>query len=277
MSTNAKSVPPHGTLHARDLRHLRAVHAAAAAEPVDRLRRVLEAESFTLHYQPIVRLSDGALAHHEALLRIPDEFDGTLLAPGRYLQAAERSGMIGEIDRAVLARAVRTLAESDAFADRGLAVNISALSATDPSLPLEIEERLARWDVDPARLILEVTETAAIADMSSAKAFCERVIDLGCAIAIDDFGAGFGSFQYLKHLPFDYLKIDGDFIRALPVSHTDQLVVRALAGLVSEMGRETIAEFVGDEQTVELLREYGVDYAQGYAVGAPAPQPLLAG
>ena len=92
---------------------------------------------------------------------------------------------------------------------------------------------------------------------------------LGCSIALDDFGAGFGSFQYLKQLPFSHLKIDGDFIRRLPVSRTDQLVVKALAGVVRGMGRETIAEFVGDEPTVSMLRAYGVDYAQGYEIGRP--------
>ena len=97
------------------------------------------------------------------------------------------------------------------------------------------------------------------------------MLALGCAVALDDFGAGFGSFQYLKHLPFSYLKIDGDFIRRLPVSRTDQLVVRALVGVVRGMGRQTIAEFVGDEPTMSMLRSYGVDYAQGFEVGRPRP------
>ena len=124
---------------------------------------------------------------------------------------------------------------------------------------------------DPSLLVIEVTETAAISDMDSAKAFCGGVLALGCEVALDDFGVGFGSFQYLKHLPFSYLKIDGDFIRGLPSSRTDQLVVRALAGVVRGMGRRTIAEFVGDEPTMEMLRDYKVDYAQGFQVGRPAP------
>jgi EAL domain-containing protein (putative c-di-GMP-specific phosphodiesterase class I) len=108
--------------------------------------------------------------------------------------------------------------------------------------------------------------------MGRARAFCEGVRALGCGVALDDFGSGFGSFQYLKHLPFDFLEIDGDFIRALPSSPTDQLVVRALVDVVAGMGRRTIAEFVGDAATLEMLREYGVDYAQGYEVGRPAPR-----
>src|SRR6202011_2478152 len=117
-------------------------------------------------------------------------------------------------------------------------------------LPPRMGGALPRRAVDPSRLILEVTETAAISNMGRARAFCEGVQALGCAVALDDFGSGFGSFQYLKHLPFDFLKIDGDYIRGLPASATDQLVVKALADVVSGMGRLTIAEFVGDGATL---------------------------
>jgi len=120
------------------------------------------------------------------------------------------------------------------------------------------------------------TETAAITDMARARRFCESVQGLGCAVALDDFGAGYGSFQYLKHLPFSYLKIDGEFIRGLPGSRTDQLVVEAIAGIVRGMGRRTIAEFVGDEATLSMLDGYGVDYAQGFAIGRPRPVLALA-
>jgi EAL domain-containing protein (putative c-di-GMP-specific phosphodiesterase class I) len=135
-----------------------------------------------------------------------------------------------------------------------------------------IERELARHRVDPDRLIVEVTETAAISDMRQAVAFCEGVHTLGSAVALDDFGAGFGSFHYLKHLPFRYLKIDGDFIRALPTSRKDQLVVQALVGVARGMGKQTIAEYVGDEPTMRLLRDYGVDYAQGFQLGRPRCQ-----
>jgi len=157
-----------------------------------------------------------------------------------------------------------------------IALNLSALSVTDPAMLGYLERALEHHEVDPSRLVIEVTETTAISDMESAKSFCAGVLALGCAVALDDFGAGFGSFQYLKHLPFTYLKIDGDFIRRLPVSRTDQLVVRALAGVVRGMGRRTIAEFVGDETTMSMLRSYGVDYAQGFEIGRPSPDLLLA-
>jgi len=236
---------------------------------LQRLRRALAEDLFVLHYQPIVSLEDGALSHHEALLRLADEPQG-LIAPGSFLPAAERYGLIRDIDRMVLERVTALLgAQQDGGVS--IAMNLSALSVTDPAMLSYLERALEHHEVNPTQLVIEVTETAAISDMESARSFCAGVLALGCAVALDDFGAGFGSFQYLKHLPFTYLKIDGDFIRRLPVSRTDQLVVRALAGVVRGMGRRTIAEFVGDETTLGMLRSYGVDYAQGFEIGRPSP------
>ena len=249
-----------------------------------RLRRALDEDLFVLHFQPIVSLADGSISHHEALLRLADEPAGGLVAPGRFLPAAERYGLIREIDRMVLDRVAALLGEQTLGAAHGLedrppariAMNLSAVSVTDPAMLAYLERRLALHGADPSLLVIEVTETAAISDMRSARAFCAGVLAAGCGVALDDFGAGFGSFQYLKHLPFSFLKIDGDFIRGLPVSRTDQLVVKALAGVVRGMGRQTIAEFVGDAATMSMLRCYGVDYAQGYEVGRPSPELLLA-
>jgi EAL domain-containing protein (putative c-di-GMP-specific phosphodiesterase class I) len=247
-----------------------------------RLRRALEDDLFVLHYQPIVSLADGRISHHEALVRLADEPGGGVVGPASFLPAAERYGLIGAIDAMVLEKVAAMLGGStadpaDGGADRqtpGIAMNLSALSVTDPTMLGQIERALERHRVDPSGLVIEVTETASISDMRRAREFCTGVQRLGCTVALDDFGAGFGSFHYLKHLPFDYLKIDGDFIRGLPRSAHDQLVVKALVGLVGEMGQRTIAEFVGDRETLELLREYGVDYAQGFQIGRPAPMPI---
>ncbi len=149
-------------------------------------------------------------------------------------------------------------------------MNLSAVSLTDRDMLAHVQRGLARHGVDPSRLVIEVTETASISDMQRARDFCAGVQRLGCAVALDDFGAGFGSFHYLKHLPFRYLKIDGAFIRGLAGSPHDQLVVKALVGLVRGMGQRTIAEFVGDDTTLLLLRELGVDYAQGFRGRAAA-------
>jgi EAL domain-containing protein (putative c-di-GMP-specific phosphodiesterase class I) len=237
-----------------------------------RLRRALREDLFVLHYQPIVCLRSGEVSHYEALVRLADEPGAPPIAPGAFLPAAERYGLIAEIDRLVIDRAVALLGGELAEHDVSLAVNLSALTITDAGTLGHIERALARHRVSPARLTLEVTETAAIANMGQAKAFCQAAAALGCAIALDDFGVGFGSFYYIKRLPFDYLKIDGDFIRELACSAQDRLMVQALVLLARGLGMRTIAEFVGDAPTLALLRELGVDYAQGFEVGRPQPQ-----
>jgi EAL domain-containing protein (putative c-di-GMP-specific phosphodiesterase class I) len=239
-----------------------------------RLRRALRGGLFELRFQPIAALADGTVSHYEALLRLADVPGGALVAPTMFLPAAERCGLVVEIDQMVLSRVLALMGRS-ALGERAcVAVNLSAVSVTEPSMLAHIESELERYGVDPAQLVIEVTETAAIRSMRTAAHFCERLNALGCAVALDDFGAGFGSLQYLKRLHFDFLKIDGDFVRSLPSSHNDQLVVRALVGVARGMGKRTIAEYVGDERTFELLRALDVDFAQGYHVGRP--QPLCA-
>jgi EAL domain-containing protein (putative c-di-GMP-specific phosphodiesterase class I) len=240
--------------------------AQAFSAGLARLQCAIEHGLFMLHFQPIVSIPDRRVSHHEALLRLADRPDGGLIEPGRFLPAAERYGLIGEIDRMVVDRVAAILAEETSAR---ITVNVSALSVTDPSMLAHIEQRLDWYGVEPARLLVEITETAAITDMAGAREFCMGVLTLGCGLALDDFGAGFGSLQYLKRLPFSHLKIDGEFIRRLPASRIDQLLVGALAEVVRGMGAKTIAEFVGDEETLRLLHSYGVDYAQGFAVGRP--------
>ena len=251
--------------------------AAAQRRPwLERLRRALEEDLFVLHYQPIVSLTDGGVVHYEALLRLADEPEGRLIAPARFLPAAERYGLITEIDRMVLEKVTAMLGSGGGQSGVGecgvgVAMNLSALSVTEGGMLSDIQRALERHGADPARLVVELTETAAISDMKRASAFCAGVHELGSSIALDDFGVGFGSFGYLKRLPFRYLKIDGDFIRGLPGSPTDQLVVKALVAVVHGMGSQAIAECVGDEATLCLLRRYGVDFAQGFHVGRPRP------
>jgi EAL domain-containing protein (putative c-di-GMP-specific phosphodiesterase class I) len=237
-----------------------------------RLRRALSEDLFVLHYQPIVSLQSGKVSHYEALIRLADDPEGALTPPCSFLPAAERYGLIQEIDRMVIGKVVALMGGELADRDERVAVNLSALSITDRGMLAHIEQELIRHNVPPERLVIEVTETAAIGDMRRAQNFCEGVHTLGSSVALDDFGAGFGSFQYLKQLPFRYLKIDGDFIRTLPSSRKDQLVVQALVGVARGMGKQTIAEYVGDEPTMRLLRSYGVDYAQGFEVGRPCAQ-----
>ena len=185
---------------------------------------------------------------------------------------AERFGLIQAFDCWVARQAVALIA-AHARVGRTLVlhVNLSGKSIGDPAVAAMIEEAIESAGIDPACLVFELTETAAIANIEEAKAFAHRLRARGCRLALDDFGAGFGSFYYLKALPFDYFKIDGDFIRDLVSSPMDQLVVGAIVGIAKGMGKKTIAEFVADDDTTQLLRTSGVDYAQGYHVGRPRP------
>jgi EAL domain-containing protein (putative c-di-GMP-specific phosphodiesterase class I) len=148
---------------------------------------------------------------------------------------------------------------------------LSGKTLADEEFPDAVRKELTTSGIDPSRLIFEVTETAAVNDIEQARHFAERLAEVGCRFALDDFGAGYASFYYLKHLPISILKIDGEFVRDLPQNRTDQLIVRALVDVCAGLGIRTVAEFVGDEQTMDLARELGVDFAQGYYLGRPEP------
>ena len=240
-----------------------------------RIREALENDRFVLYAQPIMDLADGRLSQHELLLRLAD--GGEFVLPGLFLDTAERSGLIQDIDRWVVRQAIHLIAaHRSAGRELRLEVNLSGKAFADEELPRIIQRELAGTGIDPASLILEVTETAAIANIDQAQSFLRTLRGLGCGFALDDFGVGFSSFSHLKHLPVDYLKIDGSFIRDLPRSAVDQHLVQAMVAVARGLGKRTIAEFVGDDETLQLLRSYGVDFAQGYFVGRPAPLPDVA-
>lgn len=236
---------------------------------IERIREALEGNKLLLYDQPILDLRTGGIEQHELLIRMHGP-DGEIIPAGGFLDVAERFGLIEAIDRWVVAQAIDLL-EREARTDLCLEINLSARSVTDPRIPLLVEQAVVDRRLDPSKLIFEVSETVAIANVVDARRFADRIRGLGCRFALDNFGAGFGSFYCFKHLPFDYIKIDGEFITRLLTGTTDQLVVRALVEVARGLGMRTIAEFVGDEDTVALLRSYGVDYAQGFHVGHPWP------
>ena len=237
----------------------------------DRVKRALAQDGFELHCQPIVDLRTSAIAQWELLLRLPAD-NGELILPAQFLYTAERSGAILGIDQWVLREAIRLIAaHRDHGRELAVTVNISGRSVADPALPGFIETQLQDTEIDPASLVLEVTETAMIANMNHAVTFAAKLNELGCQLSLDDFGAGFGSFSYLKYIPFDFVKIDGEFIRQLPSSPTDQLILDSIVQMSRGLGKRTIAEFAGDQATVEILRDRGVDFAQGFHVGPPLP------
>ena len=242
------------------------------AGEASRLHRALAEERFVLHCQPVLKFGESRVDAYELLVRMRSEVDDSLIAPNAFLYAAERFGLISAIDSWVVTQAVDLIA---AHARKGrrleLFVNLSGHSMADPAVAVHVDEALARSGIDPSCLIFEVTETAAIGNVEAAVAFSEQLRRRGCRFALDDFGSGFASFYYLKRLPFDFLKIDGDFIRGLRSSRTDQLIVGAIVAIARGMGKQTIAEFVADEETCQLLRSQGVDFGQGFHIGRPMP------
>ncbi len=238
---------------------------------LDRIRSALAEDRFVLHAQPIVDLRTRETVQHEVLVRMLGK-DGELIPPGEFLHIAERFGLIVEIDQWVITRAVRAMAARKAVGGTlPLAVNVSGLSIGDPALLAAIQRELDAGGVCPTALTLELTETAAVADIPRARRFADALRAIGCRFALDDFGAGFGSFYYLKHLPFDVLKIDGEFVKNATANETDRLVISAVSGIANGLGRQTVAEFVPDDATIALLLRHGVHLGQGYHLGRPAP------
>jgi diguanylate cyclase (GGDEF)-like protein/PAS domain S-box-containing protein len=242
----------------------------------DRIKRALRDDMFVVYAQPIASLNGHAADRYELLVRMLDD-DGSVVAPGAFLPVAERFGLISEIDIWMIRKAIE-LIEKQQLAGRKvvLEVNLSGQSICDPELPELIEAELTKAPIDPSQLVFEITETAAIANMDEARKLATRIRRWGCRFALDDFGAGFGSFYYLKYLPVDYLKIDGEFIRNLDSSEIDQRMVSAMVEIARALGLRTIAEFVENAAILEQLREFGVDFVQGYHVGKPAPVEELA-
>jgi diguanylate cyclase (GGDEF)-like protein/PAS domain S-box-containing protein len=237
----------------------------------ERVRQATERGLFVLTCQPIVELGSGETTQYEILLRMRDD-GGGLVEPRAFLATAERFGLIGGVDRWVTQQAVRLIeAHNREGRELILEVNLSGRTMGDARFPDDVKKQLASARIDPASLIFEVTETAAVADIEQARGFAQSLAKLGCRFALDDFGAGYASFYYLKHLPISYLKIDGEFVRDLPDSPTDRLIVKALVDVCDGLGIKTIAEFVGDQRTMDMVRDLGVDFAQGYHLGKPEP------
>ena len=242
-------------------------------EWASRLRQALIDDRFVLHFQELAGLQsaqDGEGLHMELLIRLRDE-DGTMVPPGAFIPAAERFGLMLQLDRWVVETA---FANFDRLHPKGsplhmCAINLSALTIEDDTFAPFVLERLERYGVPPACVCFEITETAAVASMVRVVELMGTLRKVGCKFSLDDFGAGMASFGYLKNLPVDYVKIDGSFIRNLQTDPISASIVRAVTDIGHQLGLKVVAEWVGDAQTTEVLREAGVDYAQGFHVHRP--------
>jgi EAL domain-containing protein (putative c-di-GMP-specific phosphodiesterase class I) len=241
----------------------------------DRILHALENRLMTLQFQGIYSTADRSLSHFEVLVRMRDKDDPQrMLMPGQFIPMAEKSGKIIDIDRWVLRESIEMLADSRSVP--ALAVNISGRSFDEPTLPQYIAEQLKRCGVSPRRLLVELTETSAVSDLHDAQRFIEALRQTGCGVCLDDFGTGFSSFAYLKHLQADAVKIDGLFIRNLPQDYDNQLFVKAIVSVARGLHKTTIAECVEDEATLQMLKEFRVDCVQGYHLEKPSgDHPLL--
>jgi diguanylate cyclase (GGDEF)-like protein len=240
---------------------------------VDDVIRALEEGRMRLVLQPMVDSRTGEPRIYECLLRMKRE-DGEMVSAGQFIELAEQLGLSRYIDKSALEMAVALLKQHP---DLTLSVNVSSLTANEPDWMASLRSLTGEDRSITSRLIVEITETSVIVDMDSMKTFVDTLRELGCRIAIDDFGAGYTSFKNLKALKVDMVKIDGAFVRDLAADQTDQAFIRTMVDIARTFNMETVAEWVGDETTVRLLTEAGVDYLQGYHFGAPIPPEELPG
>jgi diguanylate cyclase (GGDEF)-like protein/PAS domain S-box-containing protein len=258
-----------------------------------RLEEALRSDRFVLCYQPMVPLegieseiqsgtphdlwerqlarNPGRPAKFEVLLRLRDA-GGELVLPGAFLPSAERFGMMAEIDRWVIDRAFRALRELRSPQSLILSINLSAQSLSTPGLNAYVTDKLVHYNIDPSAVVFEITESRAITDVDGIRQLIADLRNLGCKIAVDDFGTGFSTFGYLRQLDADYLKIDGSLIQGLPDDPLERAIVAGLTAIARAAGKKTVAECVENPRALVALRECGVDLAQGHAVGMPRLQ-----
>lgn len=249
--------------------------AITVGEWISKLHEALQKNLFRLYYQPIEPLTERAGdAKIEILLRI-QQADGSLLMPGEFVHIAERYGVMPKVDRWVIDRAFaewkRLSGEKSPLARRIFSFNLSGASLVDENIISFIIEKAEKYLIDPARFCIEITETNAIHNLTSASRFIYILKERGFKFALDDFGSGFSSFNYLKNLPVDYLKIDGSFIRNMDRDPIDYTMVEAMSSMGRVLGLETIGEYAQNGEIIGMLRDIGVDYAQGFGIAEPKP------
>lgn len=237
-----------------------------------RIRRAIKKNGFKLYFQPIVDIKTGVIHHYESLLRMIGD-DNKIITPGAFIGIAERFGMIREIDHWVVANAIREQGRRALMGKSvSLTINLSGRHFGGDDILEVIEKATRDASAEPKSIIFEVTETAAVKNFNQARDFIQKLHERGYRFALDDFGAGFASFDYLKHIPVDYIKIDGSFVRNLHCDNNDRIFVSAISDMARSLEVQAIAEFVETPQTWKVLKELQVPLGQGYLFAKPGSQ-----
>ncbi len=239
----------------------------ASLEWARTLHQAVADDNLVLHFQPIINIITKEVAYYEALVRL--ELEDEIIPPGKFIPALEREGDMSLLDRQVISKAIYYLAQHPQL--NKIAINLSAQGFSDERLLPLIENKLAEYQVNANRIIFELTESASLSNITATQNMIEKLSVLGCAFSIDDFGTGFSTFSYLKQLPAQSVKIDGSFIIDLATNSVDLALVKAIYEVASALGKKTVAEFVENEQALQILASIGVTYAQGYHLGKPKP------
>ncbi len=239
------------------------------------IEHAISNDRLILYYQPILNLKKNTISHYECLLRVIKE-DGSLLSPAQFIKFSEELGLIEIVDKMVINLAINKLINlhQTGHENIALAINLSGQSINNDNVKREIKRLLNQPEVSSNNIIFEITETSAVTNFKTAQIFINEIRELGCQVALDDFGSGFSSFYYLKNMSFDYIKIDGAFIQRIEHDKEDKIFVKALSDVARALGKKTIAEFVETEKSINILSELHVDFAQGYYISKPLPDIL---
>ena len=237
------------------------------------IRRALDRNDLSLNFQPLVDIHNHQIAFHEVLLRMRDSRHQPI-SPAEFIPLAERNGLMGDIDLWVITNAFKAIHDHRQIGQNlKLSINLSGRSIGNQELLARIRELIETYEIPKHSAIFEITETAAIENIDTAIAFVEEIRELGCLFSLDDFGAGFSSFKYLRSLPVEFVKIDGSFIVNILDDKANEGMVRAIHQIAHSLGKMTVAEYVEDLEVIELLRDIGIDYAQGFYWGKPSAEP----
>ncbi|RYY76803.1 MAG: EAL domain-containing protein [Gammaproteobacteria bacterium] len=237
-----------------------------------KIRKAISEDRMILYFQPIYDIRKDKISYYESLVRLR-ETDGTIVGPAEFIPALEAAGEMHLLDRWIIKLATRMLKDHPKL--NQIAINLSAQAFKDESLVPTILEALKATGINPNRITFELTESASLFNLHITQRVIAELHNLGCSFSVDDFGSGFSSFSYLKELPADYIKLDGSFIKNLHKDAIDRALVKSMIQVIQALGKKAVAEFVENQEILDILKNMGIDFVQGYHIGRPIPVEQL--